>query len=295
MDTKVQFSKVIAGMMRLGSWGNQFDTKAYRAFIDHCLEQGVDSFDHADIYGDYTTEADFGKVLKEDPALRDQIKLITKCGIRRVCDNRPEHKVKSYDSSADHIIESVNQSLKNLNTDYIDALLLHRPDVLMEPLEITVAVDELKAAGKIRSFGVSNFNTHEIEMLQTFTSIEHIQIEISIAALDAFQNGILNVAMKNHIAVQAWSPLGGGALFEEELIDSLYRIKRTAEPIMEKYALAFDELLYAWLAKHPSGIIPVTGTSKPARIDAANKGMSVDIDKEDWYALYQAANGKTLA
>jgi len=151
--------------MRWGVWGTNFSTVQYRHMIESCLQYDITCFDHADIYGDYTTKADFGEVLKENPSLQQYLKLITKCGIQLVTKSRPEHTIKSYDTFAEHIIQSAERSLQNFNTDYLDVLLIHRPDLLLNPSEVTKAIDQLKQQGKILSFGGSNFLPHQTDLL----------------------------------------------------------------------------------------------------------------------------------
>ena len=163
--TKDTISPFIIGTMRLGTWGSQLSTTEYEKFIEGCLELGLVDFDHADIYGHYTTEEDFGNVLKSRKDLRDKMRITTKCGIKLISENRPNHKIKSYDLSAKHILESVDLSLSNLKTDYIDILLLHRPDYLFNPYEIAEAFATLKKEGKVLGFGVSNFTPSQFDLL----------------------------------------------------------------------------------------------------------------------------------
>jgi len=194
--------KPIVGCMRWGVWGENFTTSQYEQKINQCLEIGIDIFDHADIYGHYTTEADFGKALKGNTSLRSQIKIITKCGINMLTPNRPQHAIKSYDTSAAHIIKSVEQSLQNFHTDYIDTLLIHRPDILIDVEEVGATITELKKAGKIKSFGVSNFTTSQVALLQKYIPVEHHQVEISVTNLNAFENGILDQCQLEKIEAQ---------------------------------------------------------------------------------------------
>lgn len=285
--------QLIAGTMRLGQWGAHFDTPSYLQFIESCLELGVDTFDHADIYGDYTTEAEFGAALKSAPSLKQQIKLITKCGIRRVCRNKPEHKVKSYDSSPDHIIASVNQSLQNLDIKQLDCLLLHRPDHLMEPAAIAETIQSLKSSGKIKRFGVSNFTKDQLRLLSAHVPIEVHQIECHLLQLDPFEKGMLDYCMKQNIEVQAWSPLAGGALFAPN-DERSRRVSSCAQSIAKRYDCSIDQLLLAFLNRHPTGIRPVTGTSKLERIKTAIQAQEIELDAASWYELYQASSGNTL-
>lgn len=292
---KVDISPMIIGTMRLGAWGAKMQTNKLQEFIEGCIEMDLTTFDHADIYGNYTTEDDFGKVLRWKPELRRQMQIITKCGIKMVAPNRPDHRIKSYNSSAKHIIKSVENSLKALNTDYVDVLLLHRPDMLMEAGEIAQAVSELYRSGKVHAFGVSNFNTHQVELLQQAIPLFTNQVEASLLHLDAFEDGTFEQCMRHKMIPMAWSPLGGGLLFLEAKNENVKRIQEVAKPLLEKYDVTFDQLLLAFLRRHPAGIVPVLGTTNLERVKSAKGAMSMEMDREDWYDLWQASKGKTIA
>jgi predicted oxidoreductase len=289
-----KLSSPIAGCMRWGVWGAELDTWQYRAMIELCLESGITSFDHADIYGNYTTEAEFGAALKETPALRKEIQIITKCGIQLPCANRPLYKIKAYNTSYDHIMFSVHQSLENFNTDYIDVLLIHRPDILLNPYEIARAINELKQAGKILQFGVSNFMPPQTNALKKYTTIEYNQLEISIIQLASFANGCLDNCIKHQITPMAWAPLGGG-LFTEEDHPTFRNIVNTASALAKYYNTGINQILIAFLLKHPAGIIPVLGTTKIDRLIQSKEAAQIPLTHEDWYRLYLASNGEELA
>ncbi len=293
-NTRVPFSPIIAGTMRLGKWGAHFNTTQYQSFIEQCLELGISTFDHADIYGDYTTEEEFGNALQHLSSQRKDIQIITKCGIQRVCKQRASHRIKSYDSTKEHIIASVEQSLKALKTDYIDVLLLHRPDYLMDPHEVGEAIQILNEQDKIIDFGVSNFNVHQFDLLNPKVALCTNQIEVSINQLDAFDNGTLDQCHKYRLPVMAWSPLGGGGIFSENPSAQNERILKTARPMMEKYNCSLDQLLLAWLMKHPTYIIPVVGTRKIERLKSAMAATKINISHEDWYDLFQASSGQII-
>jgi predicted oxidoreductase len=283
----------IVGCMRWGVWGENFTTQQYETIINQCLSIDLNVFDHADIYGHYTTEADFGQALKGKSSLRQQIKLITKCGINMITPNRPHHAIKSYDTSAAHIKKSVEQSLQNLHTDYIDTLLIHRPDLLLNPVEVASTINELKAAGKIKSFGVSNFNTHQVTTLAKYINIEHHQVEISVTNMNAFDDGTLDQCQSMGIEAQSWSPMGNG-LFTEST-DKNKRILKIAETLAGKYATGVNEILLAFLYIHPANIAPVIGTTKFERIENAKKAMDIELTREDFYQLWQASTGHEVA
>jgi len=285
--------KPIVGCMRWGVWGENFTTSQYEQKINQCLEIGLDIFDHADIYGHYTTEADFGKALKGNTSLRSQIKIITKCGINMLTPNRPQHAIKSYDTSAAHIIKSVEQSLQNFHTDYIDTLLIHRPDILIDVEEVGATITELKKAGKIKSFGVSNFTTSQVALLQKYIPVEHHQVEISVTNLNAFENGILDQCQLEKIEAQSWSPMGNG-LFTENT-EQHTRILAEADSLSKGYECNINQILLAFLYAHPSQIVPIIGTTKFERISEAKKAMEIELKREDFYKLWTASTGKEVA
>lgn len=295
MNTRVHYSPVIVGTMKLGVWGANYNTAQYQAFIEESIALGGTTFDHADIYGGYTTEAEFGQVLKQQPSLREKMQIITKCGIRLMSDNRPQHSIKSYDSTKEHIIASVEKSLKELNTDYIDVLLLHRPDFLMDPDEIGEAIQILNEQDEIIDFGVSNFSTSQFDLLNQKVSLCTNQIEVSVKKLKAFNDGTIDQCHLRRLPVMAWSPLAGGSIFDKVPSKKNKRIKKVAQAMLEKYNCTLDQLLLAWLAKHPTRIIPVIGTSKVERIQSALKAVEIKISHEDWYDLYQASTGDVIA
>ena len=283
----------IVGCMRWGVWGENFTTKQFEQIIDQCLSIGLNVFDHADIYGHYTTEADFGNALKGNTSLRDKIQIITKCGINMLTPNRPDHQIKSYDTSASHIIKSVEQSLQNFNTDYIDTLLIHRPDILMDVEEIANTITTLKQSGKVKSFGVSNFTTGQVGLLNKYITVEHHQVEISVTQLNSFDNGVLDQCQLNNIQSQSWSPMGNGLLTEKNEKHS--RILATATALSSNYNCSINQILLAFLYAHPSNIVPVIGTTKFERIIEAKQAKEIVLKKEDFYKLWSASIGNEVA
>ena len=283
----------IVGCMRWGVWGENFTTKQFEQIIDQCLSIGLNVFDHADIYGHYTTEADFGNVLKGNTSLRDKMQIITKCGINMMTPNRPHHEIKSYDTSASHIIKSVEQSLQNFHTDYIDTLLIHRPDILMDVEEIANTITTLKQSGKVKSFGVSNFTTGQVGLLNKYITVEHHQVEISVTQLNSFDNGVLDQCQLNNIQSQSWSPMGNGLLTEKNEKHS--RILATATALSSNYNCSLNQILLAFLYAHPSNIVPVIGTTKFERIIEAKQAKEIVLKKEDFYKLWSASIGNEVA
>jgi predicted oxidoreductase len=229
--TKDTVSPFIIGTMRLGAWGAQFKTKQLESYIEECLAMGLKDFDFADIYGAYTTEGDFGDVFKSNPSLRYKIRVTTKCGIKMITPNRPGNSVKSYDLSSKHIRNSVETSLKNLNTDQLDLLLLHRPDYLMNPHDVAEVFSKLKAEGKVVDFGVSNFSVSQFDLLDSLTPLVTNQLEISLQYRVAFENGTLDQCLKRQIVPTAWSPLGGGAFMRLSSNPRIQAVKVAAKAL----------------------------------------------------------------
>lgn len=273
--------------MTWGEWGKQFSTKQTEDLIQHCISIGITTFDHADIYGGYTTEEEFGNALVTSSINREDIQLISKCGIQYMSENR-NNKVKHYNYSKDYIIWSVEESLKNLQTEYLDLLLLHRPSPLMQPTEIAEAITILKKQGKIKDFGVSNFTTSQMEMLSLRIDIDVNQIEFSLTQHQAIHDGTLDYMTTNGIKPMAWSPLG--SVFREDT-EQTRRIHRQLGELMDKYNATEDQLLLAWILKHPAGIAPVVGTTNKTRLQQAVEASTIDLELEDWFLILVACQG----
>jgi len=273
--------------MSWGAWGKQFPTSEMANMITHCISLGITTFDHADIYGGYTTEAEFGKALNTLSVKREDIQIISKCGIQYMSEHR-SNKVKHYDYSKDYIIWSVEQSLKNLKTDYLDTLLLHRPSPLMHPDEIAEAVSVLKQHGKIKTFGTSNFTPSQMELIRKQTTIDLNQIEFSLTAHEAMHDGALDYMLTHHTQPMAWSPLG--SVFRDDT-GQTRRIHKQLGALKDKYNATEDQLLLAWIMKHPSGIIPVVGTTNTTRLQQAVAATNIELELEDWFLILVAAQG----
>ncbi len=286
----LSFSRIVYGMWRIG---DDVDTspRHVQAKIEACLEQGITTMDQADIYGGYTAEAVLGNGLREAPSLRDKIEIVTKCGIVAPAGRHSAARVKHYDTGAKHINASVEASLRDMNTDRIDLLLIHRPDPMMDPEETGETLDALVASGEVRSVGVSNFRPWDFSLLQSNMTEELVtnQIEISLAETSAFTNGDLAYLQERALPVMAWSPLGGGSLMGKDgpLSDALKRIAQ--ENNVDAAAVAV-----AWLLAHPAKILPVMGTNNLARIAAISDAEKVEMDRQTWFELYTLANGREV-
>ncbi|MEO0505470.1 MAG: aldo/keto reductase [Bacteroidota bacterium] len=284
------YSKIIAGTMTWGKWGSQLGTEEMVALMEHCLDSGISTFDHADIYGDYTTESDFGKAFAQSSITRESVQFITKCGIQ-MTSGRP-NRVKHYQYDAAYIINSAETSLKNLQTDYLDLLLLHRPSPLIEPSEVAKAITTLQTSGKIKAFGVSNFSPSQIALLEKAIPVSGNQLECSLLHTDPFYDGTFDDTIANERMAMAWSPLGG---FFGETSSRTEAIKRVLETFGENYDANTSQLLLAWLMKHPAGIHPVVGTTKKQRLTDSVAAANIDMDLQDWFVLLEASLGHEVA
>lgn len=290
----MELPEFIHGMWRLNDWN--FTNKELLNFIEEVLDLGISTFDHADIYGDYTCESIFGNALKEKPILRHKMKIITKCGIKLLSEKYPERSIKIYDYSYEHIVLSVENSLKNLNTDFIDLLLLHRPSPMMNAEEVASAFSKLHADGKVLNFGVSNFNPLQFELLNSVVDTKLVanQVEISPFNLEHFENGNLEYFQKEKIIPMSWSPLAGGKLFRPTTNHEL-NLTNTIKVIGEELGTdKIDQVVLAWLLTHPSGIIPVLGSGKIDRIKSAVQSSNYKMNLEQWFKIYTAATGSEL-
>ena len=275
--------------------------KGKRAIVS-AYECGYSLFDNADIYSGGVAEKILGEVLKEIPGMRNRIVIVTKCGVRRAGDSNPDAPYR-YDFSADYIIKSCEGSLKRLGIETIDIYLLHRPDYLCNPYEVSEAFDKLYKAGKVRGFGVSNFSPSQLEMLQKYCSYKLLvnQIEISLLETSSFEDGRLDQCIKERVAPMAWSPLAGGIICEGTSIsnkkippDKVSRVCGMLDKIAKQRNTTRTVIALAYLLKHPSNIIPIIGTTNPDRIQEAAMADEVELTREEWYALLEASRGSRL-
>ncbi|MEP0005420.1 MAG: aldo/keto reductase [Balneola sp.] len=291
LSEELELSGIIHGQMRLLEWN--LSDQELLSFIEQCLDLGVTSFDHADIYGDYGCEKKFGNALKLDPSLRDKIEIITKCGIMKLSDKFPQRSIGYYDYSYEHIIQSAELSLKNLSTDHIDVFLLHRPAPFYDPAEVAKAFDDLYRSGKVKHFGVSNFTPIQFESLQSHLDQKLVtnQVEISPYNLEHFDNGNIDFFLKEGIKPMAWSPLAGGAIFDPKE-DKGHRLAKTLREIAEELDLEhIDSVIYAWLLNHPAQILPIVGSGKIDRINSAVQAEKIKMSLEQLYKIWVASKG----
>lgn len=288
--SKSKLSPIIAGVMNWGIWDKNLNTKEMENMINLCLENKITSFDHADVYGDYTTESEFGKAFASGKIAREKMQLISKCGIQLVAENR-KNTVKHYDYSKDYIIWSVENSLKNLHTDYLDVFLLHRPSPLMQADEIAEAVLKLKSDGKIIDFGLSNFTSSQTELIRQKTEISFNQVQFSATNFEPMVDGSFDYMQTNNIRPMSWNPLG--SVFRGD-IPQTHRLKKLLATLVSKYHFGSDTILLSWILKHPAKVIPIAGTVNVGRIQLLMKAVELELEQEDWFAIWTASMGNTV-
>ncbi len=286
----ISFSRIVYGMWRLSD-DSDTSAKHVQAKIEACLAQGITTMDQADIYGGYEAEEVLGVALQAAPALKDQIEIVTKCDIVAPAGRHANARVKYYDTSAQHITASVDASLKLMNIDTIDTLLVHRPDPMMDHHETGKYLDGLIAAGKVRSVGVSNFKLHDWTLLQSAMSNTLVtnQIELSVTAHDGFTNGDVAYLQERNVPIMAWSPLGGGTL-----MTGTGPVQDALQSVADAHGVDTGAVAVAWLLAHPAQIMPVMGTNNISRINSLSDALKVKMDRQTWYEIYTAALGNEV-
>ena len=281
-------SPVVAGVWRMADW--QWTPQQRLAWVHACVDLGITTFDHADIYGDYRVEELFGEAIALAPPLRDRFRIVTKCGIRLVSTRRPEHRLKSYDTSAAHVTTSVETSLRSLHTDRIDVLLIHRPDMLMDADALARCFDELQRAGKVLHFGVSNHSPSQLAVLhRRFPLLTH-QVELSPLQRRVLDDGTLDQCQDLGIAPMAWSPLGGGRLMTGD-DEAAQRTRAALQRSAHEYGTSPTAIAYAWIRRHPSRPHPITGSRRVDVLRDAAAGAAIELDAATWYEIWAAAAG----
>lgn len=287
----LRLSPIVAGMWRLAEWG--LDTAATVRWVEQALAQGITSFDHADIYGGYRVEALFGEALAAAPGLRNRLQLVTKCGIKLVHPARPGHAIKSYDSSRAHLTASVDESLRALRTDRIDLLLLHRPDLLMDPDEVAGTLAQLRAAGKVLHFGVSNHTPGQLGLLHKRLSLTTNQVELSPLHMQALADGTLEQCTDLGLRPMIWSPLARGELFTSGSAQA-QRVRAVLNDLAQRHGTSAATVAYAWILRHPSRPHPITGSSRLQALQEAVAATALKLTAEEWYAVWQASMGQEV-
>lgn len=289
--TKTKLSPIVAGTMNWGVWDKNLSVSEMESMIHICLENNITTFDHADIYGFYTTEADFGKAFIESKIAREKMQLISKCGIQLISDNR-NNTIKHYNYDKSYIIWSVENSLKNLKTDYLDVLLLHRPSPLMQADEIAEAIEKLKSEGKILDLGLSNFTASQSELIRQKTAVSYNQIQFSATHFEPMIDGSLDYMQIHNIRPMSWNPLGN--VFREDN-EQTRGLKILLAKLVDKYHFGADTILLSWILQHPAKVIPIAGTVNVARIQSLMKATTLQLTTEEWFSIWTASKGKEVA
>ncbi len=289
-------SRLILGAWRLGDTPERTSPEAIIGLVETSLQEGISTIDHADIYGNYAVEELFGRALSRQSALRGQLELVSKCGIKLVSPKRPEHRLKTYDTSREHITASVHTSLRNLHTDYLDVLLIHRPDPLMNADEMAEAFVSLRQAGKVKHFGVSNFTPHQFSLLQSRLDFPLVtnQIEFSVLHLPPLDDGTLDQCQQLRVPPMAWSPLAGGKLFtntDERSTQTGLALQQVGE---EMGKASVEQVALSWILKHPANAMPVLGTGRPERIREAARAAELALSSDQWFAILKASAGQDV-
>jgi predicted oxidoreductase len=287
-ESSLLMSRIVAGAWRMGDW--QWTPQERLRWIEQCIEMGVTTFDHADIYGGYTVEELFGEALALAPALRAKMQLVSKCGICLTTENRPAHRVKHYNTTSEHIIRSAENSLRMLGTDHLELLLIHRPDALMDADDVAAAFTHLQLMGKVQHFGVSNFTPAQFELLQSRFPLVTNQIELHPLHLAPLHDGTLDQCQQRRIQPMIWSPLAGGRLMTSQDEVSL-RIRSALEAAGARHGVSAATIAFAWLLRHPSRPIPVAGSRRIDAMREAVAALDVRLDVQEWTEIWMAGSG----
>lgn len=290
-----EFSRLVYGTWRILDDADKANCtpQALLQRFKACADMGITTFDTAEIYGGYHVEEAIGGALKLDPAFRQKIEIVTKFGIYVPCEFHPQRKVAHYNATAARIVKSAEKSLRLMGIDEIDLLLVHRPDWLTGAEETAAGLNKLLKDGKILSAGVSNYNVHQFELLNSFMDQPLVtnQIEFSLLHMNPIYDGTADQCQRYRILPMAWSPLGQGRLMKKD-DPAAARVQAKAAELSAKYGDAtLDQLAYAWLMAHPSCPLPIIGTNKLERIQSVAKAAAIQLDREDWYGLWEAAKG----
>lgn len=291
-NEEVSISRIVQGFWRLHQW--HLDATQLLAFIHECVELGVTSFDTAEVYGNYNSEALLGAALALEPSLRSKIQIITKTGINKPHPDKP-YRNKYFDTTYAKIIQSCNESLQKLNTSYIDVYLIHREDPLIDHAEVARAFNDLKQAGKIKAYGVSNFDPLKFEALYEHSAHQLVtnQIEVSPLEFEHFNSGMLDLLQKHRIHPMLWSPLAGGAIFNSDTHEAC-ALRSVLNDLALKYDCEVDTLVYAWLLHHPVKAAIISGSQKIERLQNCVNALQIKLEREDWFEIYLASGQQVL-
>lgn len=292
LNHEVSLSRIVQGLWRLTSWN--MSSQEIVDFVYQCIDLGVTSFDTAEIYGNYEAERVFGEALILDPSLRSKIEIITKTGINMKSVKR-DYRIGHYDTTYNKIIASCKKSIELMNCEYLDVYLIHREDPLIDHKEVARALNDLKSMGLIKSYGVSNFDPFKFEALQHFTNNQLVtnQIEISPLCFEHFNSGMMDVLQKHEVHPMIWSPLAGGEIFTSD-DEKAVKVRNILKVIADRHQEEMDTIVYAWLLKHPTKGLPISGSGKIERLKNAVRALDVELSLEEWYEIYTASQEQEL-
>ena len=292
LNHEVSLSRIVQGLWRLTSWN--MSSQEIVDFVYQCIDLGVTSFDTAEIYGNYEAERVFGEALKLDPSLRSKIEIITKTGINMKSVKR-DYRIGHYDTTYNKIIASCKKSIELMNCEYLDVYLIHREDPLIDHKEVARALNDLKSMGLIKSYGVSNFDPFKFEALQHFTNNQLVtnQIEISPLCFEHFNSGMMDVLQKHEVHPMIWSPLAGGEIFTSD-DEKAVKVRNILKVIADRHQEEMDTIVYAWLLKHPTKGLLISGSGKIERLKNAVRALDVELSLEEWYEIYTASQEQEL-
>lgn len=286
----LELSPIVAGLWRITSWNLSVADRV--SWIEQALELGITTFDHADIYGDYRAEAVFGEALKAAPSLRARMQVVTKCGIRLRSADRP-YRINYYETSATYVRTQVEQSLRNLHTERLDLVLIHRPDYLMDAAALAETFKVLTAEGKVAHWGVSNHSASQFALLRQHHALLTNQVELSPLQMNALDDGTLDQAQQLGLRPMIWSPLAGGRLFTGD-DEQAVRVRAEMTTIAHRYGITLTTLAFAWALRHPSRPHVITGTGRIDGLREAVAALDVTLDAGDWYAIWTASKGHSV-
>ncbi|HUA79266.1 MAG TPA: aldo/keto reductase [Dyella sp.] len=286
----LELSPIVAGLWRITDW--QLSVQERVRWIEQALELGITSFDHADIYGDYRAESLFGEALDASPGLRQRMRLVTKCGVRLKSSKRP-YRINYYDTDAAYVRAEVEQSLRNLHTEQLDLVLIHRPDYLMDAAVLAETFTALTREGKVAHWGVSNHSTSQFALLHQQYPLTTHQLELSPLHMGTLDDGSLDQAQQLGLRPMIWSPLAGGRLMTGEDEQAL-RVRAEMSDIASRLGISLTTLAFAWVLRHPSRPYPITGTRRIEGLRDAVAALNVQLDAQDWYAIWTASQGHSV-
>ncbi|MCP5077022.1 MAG: oxidoreductase [Psychromonas sp.] len=290
-----EFSQLVQGYWRLGAWN--MNAQARLSFLKAHVEMGITTVDHAAIYGAGSCETMFGEALKLDPAMREQIEIVSKFGINGFATGPDEKRVSHYDSSKQLILESTDNSLRRLGIEQLDTLLVHRPDFLMDADQVAEAFSELKQSGKVKHFGVSNFSSSQFDLLQSRLDVPLVtnQVEINPINFDVLENGCCDQLQQYRVRPMAWSCLAGGEIFSAQT-EQAKRLRTALTQLCEELgANSIEQVIFAWVLKHPSNPVALIGSGKIERVKEAVDALALQMNTEQWYRVWVASKGFGVA